>query len=200
MLRRILLMATWIGYLATSRSAALAPSALLVAAGLLWLFWAPRPRRQVAAAVVTVVAGVGVLLEFPLVDRCAVHALPVVLNGVAALAFGRTLQAGRTPLIAERYPDECRRYPELSGYLRALTRLWAISLAALSLTALAFALYAPPRIWWLVVNRVDYAVLALLFAGEYVYRRAHFPHHEHQSFPQFVRRVLSWRDGVGSGP
>jgi len=135
---------------------------------------------------------------------------PVLLTGMLAWIFGRTLLAGRQPLILQfaelvRNPDE-HISPAVSAYVRKLTIAWTAVLSALSIACLILALIAvpdgvlqqlgiEPRIrvahatWSLFANVLNYLIIGAFFLLEYPYRRWRFPDQSHHSLPDFLQRI-----------
>jgi hypothetical protein len=136
----------------------------------------------------------------------ALATLPMLISGLIAWLFGRTLCRGRQPLIA-RVIEAVEGAPRLAlpgvaRYARGLTWCWAVLLGVQAVVlglllacavpgGLLLALgVAPPLVlpgrWALGYVQVGgYAVLALAFAGEYLFRRWHFRH-----LPQLGLREL----------
>src|SRR5882672_3994679 len=48
---------------------------------------------------------------------------------------------------------------------------------------------APPQIWSVFANGIDYLLVGVLFVGEYVFRRVRYRHQEHRSLADVVRTV-----------
>ena len=116
---------------------------------------------------------------------------PVVLPAMAAALFIGTLREGQVPLVTRMARAERGTLPpELVSYTRAVTRLWAWLLSAMTLAAVVLALFASPWLWSLFTNFVCYALLALMFAGEYAFRRVKFRHLPHPGFVAFVRFLV----------
>ena len=129
--------------------------------------------------------------------RLAVSAhamLPLLLVPVAVLAFiawmfGRTLRAGRVPLISRivaalESTPATQLAPDLQRYTRRLTAAWAGMLATLAGVNLLLALVAVPRgllasvgidapwavteaQWSWIANLLNYGLVAGFFVGEY---------------------------------
>jgi uncharacterized membrane protein len=108
---------------------------------------------------------------------------PALAFLAVAWLFGRTLLPGRTPLVEtiarlERDGD----FPTgLAGYTRRLTWAWAILLAGIPAVAAALALFATAAAQSLFVNFASYALLALLYFGEYAYRVWRYPQFPHKN-------------------
>ncbi len=90
--------------------------------------------------------------------------------------FGRTLARGREPLITRfaRSVHGTLR-PGMERFTRNLTIAWCVFFAAqLIASALLFALAALST-WSLFVNLLNLPLLALMFAGQFVYRMLRHP-------------------------
>jgi len=121
------------------------------------------------------------------IDLRVIAQLALAGSALAFLAgawlFGRTLLPGRTPLVEtiarlERDGD----FPTgLAGYTRRLTWAWAILLAGIPAVAAALALFATASAQSLFVNFASYALLALLYFGEYAYRVWRYPQFPHKN-------------------
>jgi uncharacterized membrane protein len=128
-----------------------------------------------------VVAGIVVspLLVHVGVDRGALEPAGAALAGVPHAAiyayllwiFGRTLRRGTEPLIT-RLARQVRGglSPAMERYTRRLTAAWCVFFAGqLAASALLFAL-APFVAWSLFINVLNLPLVALMFAGDYLYR------------------------------
>jgi uncharacterized membrane protein len=116
-------------------------------------------------------------------------ATPVVANAFAAYVFWKSLAT--TPLI-ERFarahqPPELM--PELVGYCRSVTRVWAAFLAVNAVAALGFALFAPLAAWALFTGLIGYLLMGALFAGEWLVR---------QGRVRAAQRAVAARGGVSA--
>jgi uncharacterized membrane protein len=94
--------------------------------------------------------------------------------GVYALlcvAFGRTLQAGRTPMVAgfARIVHGTLS-PALIGYTRSVTWAWSIYFGSISALSLVLFWLAPIAIWSAFANLLGVPLLVLMFVGEYAMR------------------------------
>jgi len=94
--------------------------------------------------------------------------------------FGRTLLPGKEPLIAQisrRVNGELK--PEMAIYTCRVTLAWSIYFAAQVAVSLLLYLFAPLAVWSLFINVLNLPLLALMFAGEYLWRIMRYPHHPH---------------------
>ncbi|MGH8462000.1 MAG: ketosynthase [Stenotrophobium sp.] len=116
---------------------------------------------------------------------------PVLLPAVSAWFFGRSLQAGQTPLITRiaRATRSDELPPELVTYTRHVTELWTLALAGIGLLSIMLAIFAPLPLWSLFTNFINYLILAALFPLEYLYRRIRYRRLPHAGFVSYVRDV-----------
>jgi uncharacterized membrane protein len=99
--------------------------------------------------------------------------LPSATQGAFGLAFLRSLSG--TPLIehfARMVKPELR--PAELAHCRTWTRIWGFYLLALAALGLALARWATLTVWTVYVGIVSYALVAVLFAIEYVIRKIRF--------------------------
>jgi uncharacterized membrane protein len=165
-------------------------------------------RRAWAAWLVgaAVIIGTGVLGVGPILLSC----VPVLINLALSWVFGRTLLAGRIPLIARiiasvESPARLEE-PGIAPYARNLTRFWACFLAiqAMLLAVLLgcavpggilFDLgitppFAVPAAWAMgYAHAGAYVMIAVTFAAEHVFRQYHLRHVSHPGFRELVMKV-----------
>jgi uncharacterized membrane protein len=123
---------------------------------------------------------------------------PALAFLLVAWVFGRTLLPGRTPLVeqisrVERGGD----FPAgLAGYTRGLTWAWAALLALLPVADAALALFATAEAQSFFVNFGSWALIALLFFGEYAYRRWRYPQFPHKNPLAVARNLVRCAPGL----
>lgn len=214
-----------VGYLALShlatardshRLAALAIGVivLLLLAEPLWL------RRGWAIASAALAAVALWMLKDSAQLHIALLLMPVIFLLLLAWLFGRTLLAGRVPVIGKivRALDDggAHRFtPELDRYTRALTALWTAVFIAMALLNLTLALMATPggllaragvsppwpisdNQWAWFANWFNYGLVGVVFAIEFAYRKRRFPG-RYRNAADFFRRMAAlgpafWRD------
>lgn len=123
-----------------------------------------RPPLAGAAAAVAVLAALD--------GGLAAKAYPVLLSlGVAAL-FGASLL--RPPSLIERFARlrEPDLPPEGRAYCRVVTMVWTVWLLVNALVAAALAVWGSDAAWALWTGVIAYAVMGLLFGGEFLVRHA----------------------------
>ena len=171
-------------FAATNASSALALLAwlCLVAAILLALPW----KLGLATALVLLVPLAWVpsegLLRVP----------PVIIYLALAAWFGKTLLPGREPIISwfaslERGELE----PVLARYTRRLTVMWSAFFALMAILSAAFGVLADAETWSLFTNGVNYFLMALLFFGEYGYRRLRYSQYRHASLARMIQMLFT---------
>ena len=174
----------------------------------------PLAERRGWAWLLLALIGVGLwALHGSQVPTLLLLAPPVVFTALISWWFGRSLRAGRVPLISRIVsglegcePAELK--PELKHYTRRLTGAWCGLLAALALANTTLALIAVPdgvlmrlgyppvlavsqETWSWFANLLDYGIVGSFFVGEYVYRKYRFPDRPYRSFPDFLRRMAA---------
>jgi uncharacterized membrane protein len=151
----------------------------------------------VVAGVAMTLALVSVLLVAP---RALLLGPPVLINATLCIVFARSLRQGNEPVIAVfARLEQGTLTPELAGYTRIITGLWSMLFFAMAATALYLAVFASVSTWSWFANCATYAAVALLFVGEYVYRRRRFPRYRHASLVRLLRNVAgstAWRSGA----
>jgi uncharacterized membrane protein len=115
---------------------------------------------------------------------------PIAFNLGLCWLFGRTLARGRVPLIARfAMIEQGTLSPELASYTRTLTWLWTLLFAGAAVASLVLALSGNRDAWSLFTNFLNYLLVAVLFLGEFAYRRLRFRSYRHHSPLQLLRNV-----------
>jgi uncharacterized membrane protein len=116
---------------------------------------------------------------------------PVIIAFCLAWVFGRTLMPDRTAIINRigarmrgELPAPVARY----GY--RLTVVWTLFFVLMGLECLLLGLFAPPLVWSLFANFINYLLIALLFVVEYPIRRLVLRDLEHTPFIDSLRGSL----------
>ena len=106
--------------------------------------------------------------------------------------FGRTLVAGRQPLITSVALAARPATPAyLLSYSRHLTELWTGIFIAMTLWDLLLAAFASRAAWSFMANGANYLVIGAAVAFEYLYRRLRFRDYDHPGFVEYIRIVVS---------
>lgn len=133
-------------------------------------------RREHFKAVIPLIVGVIALLLTAVFieDHRFILVLPVLINILLLVGFASTLR-GPVSLIerfARAQVDDLS--PEEVTYCRRVTVIWSIFFACNTLTILALALMAPLAWWTIYSGGLAYVAMGLLFATEFVVRKARF--------------------------
>lgn len=176
-----------------------------------------RPRAWLA--LLLAIAGLAALARSPHA-QLPLLLVPALFIALVATWFGRSLRAGRVPLITrivaalEREPARALA-PALRSYTRRLTLAWAVMLGLLAACNLVLALLAVPggllahfgaeppfavgeAQWSWFANGLNYGLVGGFFVLEYLYRKRRFPG-RYRNFADFLRRMAGlgpafWRD------
>lgn len=109
------------------------------------------------------------------------------LNLFLLWLFGRTLLAGRMPLISQisrHINGELR--PEVAVYTRHVTIAWCIFFALQVIVSLLLYIFAPVSAWSFFINVLNLPLLILMFVGEKTYRTLRFPNHPKTSIMKAI--------------
>ena len=142
-------------------------------AGLLLLTVATRlPALKLSAAARWSGAGALVLAALAVASNAVLplKLYPVLVNAAFLAAFGYSLVSG--PPMIERLAR--LREPELPqaaiGYTRRVTQAWCVFFVFNGAICLGTALFSPEAVWSLYTGVVSYALMGLMFGGEYLLR------------------------------
>lgn len=188
----------------------------------LFVLAAPLLHRRLwaLALLAALLAGIVAVLGTPWPDVLLL-APPVLFTGWLAWFFGRSLKAGRTPLVTRIVAALYTRAgwptpPELLAYARRLTAAWAGLLVFLTVANAVLAVIAVPggvlhtlgyaspvtvsqAAWSWFANLLNYGVVGGFMVGEFFYRKRVFPRRPYRNGVQFVRQMAGlgpafWRD------
>lgn len=175
----------------------------VAAAGLVALTILRSPRLRLI--VVIACLSLGALLSYSTTTWPGVQALafapPVLINLGIAWLFGRTLLPGREPLISTfaRFEQGGTLPADLGPYTRRLTLIWAVFTASMALVSVMLAALGWLVAWSWFTGVINYALVVLLFVGEWRYRRWRFAHHRHFSLLE-MRQYLKLLPAAGKPP
>jgi len=116
---------------------------------------------------------------------------PIVISLVFFIVFFNTLLPGKEPLVTD-IGEKSRGplSPEMRRYTKGVTILWAIACGAMFLSSVLLPVFASHETWSLFANLLNYAILAILFFVEFVYRCWRFPDHNHPGFIDYIKIVI----------
>jgi uncharacterized membrane protein len=123
--------------------------------------------------------------------RPLLYAPSVLIPAALCWFFGRTLRAGRQPLVAAVALAARPATPDyLLRYSRRLTQMWAGIFVAMCAWDLGLALFAPHAAWSFMANFANYLVIGLAVVGEYLFRRLRFRAYDHPGFAEYLKIVV----------
>ncbi len=129
--------------------------------------------------------------------RYVMYLPSVALPAVTLFGFAESLLPGRTALVT-RIAAGAQEGPlasALLGYTRSVTWLWTLVIAAVLLFDLYLIVASSREHWSEFANIYIYGILALIFLGEYLYRRIRFRGLQQPGFFDYIR-LLSKRPGL----
>jgi len=104
-----------------------------------------------------------------------VYIPPVLIPFGLFLLFNQSLDSQKTPLIT-KYAEimDGSLDSERRDYTRKLTKIWRALFLFLVIESILLAIFAVVEVWALFTHVINYLVILLLFAGEFIYRRYRF--------------------------
>ncbi len=116
--------------------------------------------------------------------------LPVLVYLFLLILFADTLRVGRVPMISRfAQMEQGELTEELSIYTRRLTAIWCVFFAGMAVLTMGLAAWAAPEVWFMHTFFVSYLLIAVLFLGEFAYRRWRYPQYRHASPLQLLRNI-----------
>lgn len=110
----------------------------------------------------------------------------VICSGLAWM-FGRTLLAGREPLVTRISGSVHGALPApIAAYTRNVTLAWTLFLTAMAVVSTLLYVLAPPAVWSLFANVLFLPLVVLMFLAEYAYRTLRYGWFSHASIAQSV--------------
>jgi uncharacterized membrane protein len=150
----------------------------------------------VAASALAFHYAVGVARVGAWVDRL-VLAQHVGINAGLGFVFGRSLVAGRRPLVtAFASLLHERMTPALLVYTRRVTVAWTAFFLAMVTLSLVLFFFAPIEVWSFFANLLSLPLVALMFVVEYAARKRVLPEGERAGFFAAVQAYRSHRAGM----
>lgn len=152
--------------------------------------WLARRSRPAYLALLLVIAG-GTGFVVLGDGRLFLYAAPILIFLALMWLFGQTLLPGRRPLITAIADAMRGPLPDaVARYTRRLTLAWSGLFAVMALINLLLALFAPPVLWSLFANFINYLIIGLVFVLEWLFRRWHLGDEETLSLRQYLRGML----------
>ncbi len=145
--------------------------------------WWPLVALLASAVVYFIVTG-----DHGRIGLVAVNGLShATLNLFLLWLFGRTLLAGREPLISQisRHINGSLG-PEVAVYTRRVTIAWCIFFFMQVATSASLYVFAPLAAWSFFINVLNTPLLVLMFVGEKAYRTRRYPNHPKTSIMKAI--------------
>jgi len=133
--------------------------------------------RNVKTRIYKALIAIALLLGAYYLQTITAKVLPVLIQLMLMVFFGRTLLAGKGPSFIERFVRlEFPEFPPgVSDYCRQLTMLWTGFFAFNAGMCVVLAIWGTD-LWWTLYNGVFiYVMIGVLMIGEYIYRHFRFP-------------------------
>lgn len=120
-----------------------------------------------------------------------VYFAPLATWLLMLVVFGRTLRAGREPMVTAlaRVCHDEPLSPDLERYTRTVTQAWCVFFAAFAVALALAAVLLPLAQWSLVANVGALPLVAAMFAAEYATRVRRFPGMRHIGPLDMVARL-----------
>lgn len=116
---------------------------------------------------------------------------PIVLPLLLAVVFASTLLPGKEALVTAI--GEAAKGPlgnDMRRYTKGVTILWAVFCFAMMIEDIVLAVFASEHLWSWMTSIVNYLMIAVLFLGEFYYRKWRFPQYEHPNLIDYIKIVI----------
>jgi uncharacterized membrane protein len=169
------------------------PAEVLMAAPILFVaacVLARSARGRLLAAVLTMLAVLGFLASIRFGANTAwFYPVPYVTVYLVLLwGFGRTLRAGRQPLVTRLALHVHGTIPpEIELYTRRVTWAWSLFFAAMAATSLLLFLLEPLAVWSVFNSLMNLPLVVAMFMAEYAWRLWRYPDFPHASIAAMWR-------------
>ncbi len=159
---------------------------------LLGIFWVSLVRgRLIPWLLFSALSATMLLLGYFKLTLYLLYLTPIVIPLALLIFFGRTLLAGRTPLITS-ISDAARGplTPAMQKYTRLLTQLWCLVFLILILWSIILPWLHNPQLWSWFTNVINYGFVGAVFVIEFMVRKKLFPEHDHPSFIEYISIII----------
>jgi uncharacterized membrane protein len=131
------------------------------------------------------------LLFIPLIAHAGINLFMLVV-------FGRTLKAGREPLISGFARAVHGTLPPfLAAYTRKVTLVWCIVFALQVIVSALLFVFASRELWSLFINVLSFPLIVATFVVEYAWRIMRYPEVSHVSIWAGIRLFMDRRSSAG---
>lgn len=123
-------------------------------------------------------------------DIYVLYIPPLLIPLLLLIYFGKTLLHNEIPLITA-IADAARGplTPAMQIYTRKLTQVWCLIFALLIVESLMLISFYNLSVWSWATNFVNYILLAIIFIGEFAFRKKKFPEHDHPTFWDYIKII-----------
>jgi uncharacterized membrane protein len=116
------------------------------------------------------------------------------LDSALAVLFGRTLVAGRQPLVTMlATATHDKMSPEVLRYTRQVTVAWTLFFVVCLILSITLFFAAPIEVWSWFANIMVMPLISLMFIAEYAVRKCVLPKRDQTGFFAAVRTVRAVR-------
>jgi uncharacterized membrane protein len=189
-------------YVALTQWGARSTAGLVLGSLALWGFRARRFGQQGFRSLMLQVGGIALLSLGTLVSGSPafLQQMPVLISALLLVTFVASLV--RPPPMIERYARMIT--PDLSEgeirHCRAVTWVWIVFLVGNAAIAEALVLWGSVEAWALYAGGIAYVLMGLLFAGEYLVRKARFGRFGGAWHDRVLARLLGRWSPPGGNP
>lgn len=143
------------------------------------------------------IAGLGLPVALHGDGRHVMQLVSLVVSGLFLLLFARSLRPGGVAL-ASRVAAAARGLgehevakmgPELLRYTRGVTWMWTLMFGVFVIQSLWVTFYSVPATLGLLIDILNFVLVIVLLAGEYLYHSRRYPNPRHRNFLDFARDV-----------
>lgn len=123
-------------------------------------------------------------------DLYLLYIPPILIPLLLLIYFGKTLLQHETPLITA-IADAARGplTPAMRIYTRRLTQAWCLIFILLIIEALILISFYSLATWSWATNFINYILMAIIFVGEFEFRKKKFPDHDHPTFLDYIKII-----------
>ncbi len=151
-----------------------------------------RKKKYLGGLICTGLALVLVWLLQQQAAQSIVFLTPVLIVSGLLMLFAGTLLPGNTALITRfaELTESKKLTPAIRRYTRRVTVCWVVLLAVMLLETVLLALFAPPWLWSLCTNGLNYVLILMALMVELRLRRRYAPQADVRTFRQFLLSLL----------
>lgn len=130
------------------------------------------------------------LLSLWRLDIYLLYAPSLLVPLLLLIYFGKTLHKNEVPLITAI--ADAARGPLTAAmqiYTRRLTQAWCLIFILLIIETIILLTFFSLSAWSWITNFINYILLAIIFVGEFEFRKKKFPDHNHPTFWDYIKII-----------